>query len=524
MGKNNKPYTTESFKQKLKELSRNDIEITGEYVNNKTKIRAKCTNPECGYEWEVIPSSILNGSGCPKCAIKRNALAQRKTNEQFIKEFKEKGNPNVVLLSKYETNKTPIKCTCKIHEGTYWYSMPQSLLKGGPMCPICGKENLGMHNHYDNEEFLKKFKENGNKDVILLTEYKKYSEKILCQCKKDSSHIWETFPDNLLRGKGCPYCAKRKINETNCFAHAHPELVEYLEDKELAYKYGEHSGKEVVVVCPNCHTRKETTFSSLSDYGIACPMCGDNISYPNKFIRNMLDMLGIDFNPEWTNEKCKGCYYDVEFELNNDIYLIEMDGILHFSEGGYGNLKSVQEKDNIKNQKAKENGWKLIRIKADVSDPEYLYNNIINSELGDLFNLENFNYIECGKRSEKSLMIEVCDYINENITITITEMAKIFKLNAETIRSYIKRGKKLGIVSEAIKRKNGSKFISVVKNGKIIKTYFSATECANNLFSDFGIEGIDRNKISKMVNKDKNIEGYSFIYVKTKKDIASDFF
>ena len=43
-----------------------DIEICGEYVNNKTKIDARCKN--CGYEWKVVPASLLNGHGCPMCA------------------------------------------------------------------------------------------------------------------------------------------------------------------------------------------------------------------------------------------------------------------------------------------------------------------------------------------------------------------------------------------------------------------------------------------------------------------------
>ena len=67
MGKNNKPYTTESFKAKLIELGRTDIEVIGEYINSKTKIKVKCTKPECGYEWEGSPSSLLNGTGCPIC-------------------------------------------------------------------------------------------------------------------------------------------------------------------------------------------------------------------------------------------------------------------------------------------------------------------------------------------------------------------------------------------------------------------------------------------------------------------------
>lgn len=43
-----------------------NIEILGEYVNNKTKIHCKCKI--CGYEWSVVPNNLLRGHGCPKCA------------------------------------------------------------------------------------------------------------------------------------------------------------------------------------------------------------------------------------------------------------------------------------------------------------------------------------------------------------------------------------------------------------------------------------------------------------------------
>lgn len=48
----------------------------------------------CGNEWTVTPGSLLNGTGCPKCAKKNKSNKQRKTKEQFIEEMKIL-NPNV---------------------------------------------------------------------------------------------------------------------------------------------------------------------------------------------------------------------------------------------------------------------------------------------------------------------------------------------------------------------------------------------------------------------------------------------
>ena len=56
-------------------------------------------------------------------------MPNRKTNEQFQKEFFEHGNKNVQLLGKYITRKTKIPVTCK-KCGYVWDAWPDSLLRG----------------------------------------------------------------------------------------------------------------------------------------------------------------------------------------------------------------------------------------------------------------------------------------------------------------------------------------------------------------------------------------------------------
>lgn len=41
-----------------------------EYKGNKIKIKTLCL--KCGYKWDVKPNNLLSGSGCPRCAKKRN--------------------------------------------------------------------------------------------------------------------------------------------------------------------------------------------------------------------------------------------------------------------------------------------------------------------------------------------------------------------------------------------------------------------------------------------------------------------
>ena len=60
--------TTEQFKKELAEINQN-IKVVGEYINNKTKISVECL--VCGNKWDVVPASLLNGHGCPKCSRRK---------------------------------------------------------------------------------------------------------------------------------------------------------------------------------------------------------------------------------------------------------------------------------------------------------------------------------------------------------------------------------------------------------------------------------------------------------------------
>ena len=61
--------STERFVDELKAINPNII-VNSEYINNKTKINVECT--VCGHIWDVVPASLLNGHGCPKCAKRKN--------------------------------------------------------------------------------------------------------------------------------------------------------------------------------------------------------------------------------------------------------------------------------------------------------------------------------------------------------------------------------------------------------------------------------------------------------------------
>ena len=126
----NKTKTTEEFCNEVEEKFGDKWLLDKvEYVNAKTKVKIGCKKH--GY-FEIVPSSILGGHGCPVCGG-----SQTRTTEEFCNEVEEK-YPGKWLLDKveYVNNKTKVKIGCKKHG--YWEIVPSSILNGRG-CPVCNE-------------------------------------------------------------------------------------------------------------------------------------------------------------------------------------------------------------------------------------------------------------------------------------------------------------------------------------------------------------------------------------------------
>ena len=213
-----KKLTHEEFMKRFyaKNPNAENIEILGEYVNNKTKIKCKCKTD--GYEWEIKPNDLLNGISCPKCAGNI-----RKTTEEFINELKEV-NGDIEVLGEYINNKTKIKVKCRV-DGYIWEMTPKHLLhKHG--CPKCYNDKRGDDLRKTHEQFVNELKAVNN-NVEILGEYIDNKTKIKVKCKK-CNHTWNATPNNLLtKCSGCPKCNISKGEK---------RIAKYLDSKNIKYK------------------------------------------------------------------------------------------------------------------------------------------------------------------------------------------------------------------------------------------------------------------------------------------------
>ena len=376
----------------------------------------------------------------------------------------------------------------------------------------CNKCGFDCGEYYDS-------KDGEYKNEKWIIEYGLYSEKRGCSCCCGNSNI-------VVKG----------IND---IATTNPELVKYFIDINDAYKYTYSSNKRVLLKCPECGYEKEMKIYNLYKNGFSCPKCSDGVSYPEKFMINLLKQLNMDFVTQYSKTNAKWCgkyRYDFYFKKDNEEYIVETHGEQHYRNKTKfeKTLEEEQENDKNKMELAISNGIKpqnYIVIDCRYSELEFIKNNILHSRLNDIFDLDGIDWIKIGQDSEKSLVKEVCDYwylhneIN-NEGLTTTEVSKIFNICKHTTRSYLKKGTKFGwcnynpeeeIKSNNIKNKikcnRFKKKVEIFKNGVSLGVFDSMTELERKSEELFGIYLNHSNIAHVCVGKSNSYKGFHFSYV-----------
>ena len=326
------------------------------------------------------------------------------------------------------------------------------------------------------------------------------------ECLIDGN-IDEISESNINKGGGCNVCYNRKVLVGyNDIATTDFWMVEYMVNKEDAYKYTYGSGENILFKCKFCNKEKLIKICEFHDRGMCCSNCGDGISYGNKFIRNFLNQLEeeyiSEYSPDWAfvehnNSKLNGNkIYDNYLIDYNEIW--EVHGIQHYEESfkriknkKVRTLEEEQENDKIKFELAKNNGLKYIEIDARKSNIDWIKNSLLNISELQRYDLSLIDWNKCHEFACSSLVKVACDYWNSRIK-NLLDIVKLMKLSSVSIRKYLKQGAKLGWCDYDPKeemRKNGKlngskRAIPIVQlslNGEYIAEFKSAYEVENIL-------------------------------------------
>lgn len=343
-----------------------------------------------------------------------------------------------------------------------------------------------------------------------------------CKCLIDNYEF--ELPESRIKfGIGCPICGNRKlIPGVRTLYDTHPEVLKYMVYPEQAKQLTPYSNTKVLCRCPFCGALKEIAVNNLVQYGFTCSVCSDHISYPNKFVREMLRQLNVAFIPEksfsWSDSRLYDQYIE-DFSM-----IIENHGLQHYEDSLFSKLESQEKNDEYKYNLAINNGIKhYIVIDCRESYLDWIKNSIMNSELPNLlgFSEEDVDWEKCDNiASTHSEIIKVCEAYKTNCNLR--ELAKIFKHNPHTISSYLEIGAKCGYCDfkKNDTTKNGRSMIWQASAKPIFSVtdniYFMTRKLCEEYYKNNGIIDFNSYNLYNYINKGKPYKGKIFNYISKK--------
>ena len=446
-------------------------------------------------------------------------MSKKLTHEEFLQRLKDNGINDIIPLEEYKGISTSINFKCLKHN-CVWKTTPYSVLKGR-RCPSCGIEKMSKTNRKSHEQFLSEIMEVEKLNVIILGKYEGQRKNILCKCKT-CGYEWEVSPYCLLNNKvECPHCKIVKISKTNSLVKVHPELMKFLKNKEDGYKYNHGSHQKIWTKCPDCGYEREIALHKLSTRGYNCIVCGNKISFPNKFIRylllentikNQIQNLTFEWYPNWS----KRCLFDAYFEKDNKKYVVEMQGEQHKTERWGNKKKNIKEKDEYKRIETRKNDIIEIEIECYTATFEYIKNKILSSELVNILNLKNVDWEYIQENIYSNIIKQVCEEYDKE-EAGVTELSKKYKLSRTSIYNYLKIGVKRGWCNYGPNKLRRRKVIPQYiyelydqTDNKILEEN-TAVKMSENIKNNLKLKGFDKRTVLRMARDNEIKQGYRII-------------
>lgn len=424
-----KTLTHDDFIKRVDDLNPN-ILIIGKYTKSTDKIKCKCK--KCGYIWDKTASNIINGSGCPSCSN----LKRMTHNEFEDKLYKLK--PNIKLLGEFKNTRTKIQVKC-INCKYTWDVVANTLLNTQCGCPNCsGNGEVTI------DDFIESLKKHNLKLIESVDSFTSKTN-MLVKCNICKSEFKTTYNRSTIQGSGCAVCKNKKVLKGfNDLWTTHTEIAKLLLNSEDGHKYTFASQKKVKWKCPNCNNIMTKSVGEVYKNGLTCANCSDGISYPEKFIRNLLLLNDIDFicqkSFEWSDKR----RYD--FYLPKQHTIIETHGEQHYIEKQFfanRTLDEEQQNDKYKEDLAKQNNvTHYFVLNCRYSNCKWIKESVVKSEFLTLCNLNesNIDWNLIDLKSRDSLVYEVCTMYKDGFSKS-TILYKL-KISESTYYRYLNIGTK----------------------------------------------------------------------------------
>jgi len=209
-------------------------------------------------------------------------------NREIINErLKKRG---IVMLDEYERQYLPARFQCPC--GNVWKARPGNVLCGKG-CPKCGKASALKKKRLPVEIVRQRL---ANRGITLLGEYVNSQTKTQFRC--ENGHTWETTPNSVMGGRGCPHCYDKNQPLTK-------EIVnERITDRGITL-LGEYMGAHTNTPfqCREGHTWSARPSNILQ--GKNCPHCDGQFPLSKEIVNERIAHRGLVMLGEYTNTVTK---------------------------------------------------------------------------------------------------------------------------------------------------------------------------------------------------------------------------
>jgi hypothetical protein len=171
------------------------------------------------------------------------------------------------LSEQYTNNRIKLVWRCRL--GHKWQAAPGKI-KQGQWCPICAVETIRQKaTKYRLADMLKIAQERGG--TCLSKKFVNVSTHLQWRCS--DGHVWEAKPNNILNGRWCPKCARKKIADKQ--RHSIDEMIELARSRggECLSKTYVNNRTRLEWKCSRGHRWGATPHHII--LGTWCPTCAD---------------------------------------------------------------------------------------------------------------------------------------------------------------------------------------------------------------------------------------------------------
>ena len=302
---------------------------------------------------------------------------------------------------------------CK--ECNHEFSSSPAVISSGHWCPYCGGQKLCNDDNCkycfekscaSREKMLNSW---SIKNKFSPREIAKSSgNKCLFNCDS-CGHEFSSSPAVISSGHWCPYCGGQKLcNDDNCkycfekSCASHEKMSKYWsrKNKLTARECSKGSNVKFWFVCNKCEHEFDSTPNDISrtdGKSTWCPFCVNKTEMKlGDFLREKLDIKD-QARFEWCGNK----KYRFDFHIKSMALIIELDGPQHFRQvSNWTPPEETQANDRIKEEKAMENGYHLLRLsQEDIFNDGYNWKEFLTDFIDGLEGKPSIHY--CPKYPEE---------------------------------------------------------------------------------------------------------------------------